>query len=327
MKIFSILNKAGLNQFFFLLLAMVALAWLVPSYGTDASPLPLQQIITWGVSAIFFFYGLRLSAKSLWKELTNWKLHLIIQITTFILFPLIAMLFNQFAYPKEFELWWLGIFYLAALPSTVSSSVVMISIARGNLPGGIFNASISSIIGIFITPLWMKLFIDQWSGSIDFTDVIMKLCLQVLLPLVAGVLLHAKLHQITEKYKVLLRYFDQTIILLIVYRAFSESFMNNHYQAYSFLEIGILGGAMLGFFLIMVFLMNLISSAFKFSIEDRITIIFCGSKKSLVQGAVMGQVIFANPVTLGVILLPLMIYHAVQLLTGSIIAQRYASRS
>lgn len=326
MRIFRSLNKAGLNAFFFLMIAMVLLAWRFPSYGTAGSPLPLESVAHYGISFIFFFYGLRLSPQKLLTGLTKIRLHLVIQATTFILFPLAAIVCYQLFGSARYEAWWLGVFYLAALPSTVSSSVVMISIAGGNLSAGIFNASISSIIGIFITPLWMKLFVQQSAGSIDFTTVVLSLCLQVLVPLIAGLLLHARLGHFTERYKTALQRFDQGIILVIIYRAFAESFNNKMFEGFTVREIAALTGLMLTAFLLMVFVMSAVANLLKFSREDRITILFCGSKKSLVQGAAMGQVIFTNPVMLGLVLLPLMIYHALQLLAGSIMAQRFAKK-
>jgi len=320
----SHLKKAGLNGFFFALLLMVLLAWLFPFYGTIESPLPLSAITKYGVSIIFFFYGLKLSPEKLRIGLSNWKLHLLIQSTTFILFPVFVLTFSFLLNDPDYQLLWIGTFYLAALPSTVSSSVVMVSIAGGNLPAAIFNASISSVIGIFITPLWMSFFIDETGSSVELINVIIKLCLQVLVPVILGISLHRKWGSFAEKYKDELRYFDQSIILLIVYTAFCESFYGNMFQDHPLTEIILLGVVMLGFFLLMLTLMFVLASLFKFNREDRITILFCGSKKSLVQGAVMGRVLFPNPVTLGVILLPLMLYHALQLIAGSVIAERMA---
>lgn len=326
-KLFSHLQKAGLNGFFFGLIFMVFLAWLLPFYGTTESPFPLSAITKYGVGIIFFFYGLRLSPEKLRTGLSNWKLHLLIQSTTFILFPAFVLLFSFLLDDSEFKLFWLGSFYLAALPSTVSSSVVLVSIAGGNLPAAIFNASISSIIGIFVTPLWMSFFIEQTGGSAELTDVIIKLCLQVLAPVILGLLLHSKIGSFAERYKKWLRYFDQSIILLIVYTAFCESFYGDMFSDHSLSEIFLLGLVMFMFFLFMFCLMYMLSSFLKFNREDRITILFCGSKKSLVQGAVMGRVLFPNPVTFGIILLPLMLYHALQLIAGSIIAERMARQS
>lgn len=321
-KLTTSLRKAGLNGFFVALLSMVLLAWLFPSFGTKESPFPFTIITEYGVALIFFFYGVRLSPEKLKAGLGNWKLHLVIQSTTFILFPVIALLAYHITGYHEQRLLWLGIFYLAALPSTVSSSVVMVSVAGGNLPAAIFNASLSSIIGIFITPLWMSLFIGQTTESIDLSNVVLKLCLQVLLPVIAGFLFHGKLGRQSEKYSKTLRLFDQMIILLIVYTAFCESFAGNMFSAHSSGEILLLAFTMLLFFLFIFLLMQLVAVALKFLREDRITILFCGSKKSLVQGAVMGKVLFPDAQILGIILLPIMFYHALQLIAGSVIAQR-----
>ncbi len=323
---FNQLSKAGFNGFFFCLMAMVLLAWWRPEYGSAKSTLHLKEITQYGVAAIFFLYGLKLSPEKLKTGLRNWKIHALIQITTFILFPTIAWIIVK-AYGDASNLLWVGFFYLAALPSTVSSSVVMVSIARGNVPAAIFNASISSILGIFITPLWMSLYTESSNDTTGLTDIIVKLCLQILLPVTLGLLLHSRFGSYTEKYRSALRNFDQFIILLIVYTAFSESFLGNMFSGFTFFELALLSLAMLIFFLVMVSLMYFISLLLKFPGEDRITILFCGSKKSLVQGAVFGKVLFPDPLSFGLILLPLMLYHALQLLAGSAIAQALSNKS
>lgn len=317
-------QKAGLNGFFLCMLVALGLSWLFPFYGTTQSPLPLGFVTQYGIPVIFFFYGVRLSPEQLRAGLSNWKLHVLVQSTTFILFPLIVLLFSFLRNDPEYQLLWLGSFYLAALPSTVSSSVVMVSIAHGNLPAAIFNASLSSMLGIFITPLWMSFFIKESASASEFADVIIKLCFQVLVPVIAGFLMHRWLGHFADKYKTRLRYFDQAVILLIIYTAFCESFYGKVFSNHSLTEITLLAALMLAFFLFMFGLMHLIASYFGFSREDRIAILFCGSKKSLVQGALMGRLLFPNPVALGVILLPLILYHALQLLVGSSIAERMA---
>src|SRR5690606_23936109 len=128
------------------------------------------------------------------------------------------------------QLLWLGVFYVAALPSTVSSSVVMVSIAGGNMSAAIFNASISSILGVFITPIWMTLFIGATDAEMDTTQVIIKLCFQVLLPVIVGLYLHKWLGHLSERYKGALRLFDQVIILLIVFTSFCESVAGNMFD-------------------------------------------------------------------------------------------------
>jgi sodium/bile acid cotransporter 7 len=322
-NIMNTLAKAGINAFFFLLVLCVFLAYLFPEWGTGNSPIPFNDFTYYGVSIIFFFYGVKLNPQSLKQGLSNYKLHLLIQGTTFLIFPAIILLLNA-GLGKEGSLLWIGIFYLAALPSTVSSSVVMVSIAGGNLPAAIFNASVSSIIGIFITPLWMQMFMSASETGFDLSSTFIHLILQILMPLLLGISLHRLLGHWAMKYNRTLKKFDQLIILLIVFTAFSESFYQKMFEGQSLAELTLLSGSMLLLFLVMMGVMHLVSIYLGFSREERITVLFCGSKKSLVQGAVMGKVLFPDPVLLGVILLPLMVYHALQLIAGSAIAQRMA---
>lgn len=326
-KLINTLAKVGLNGFFFLLIGTIILAWLIPSVGTNQSPLQLPKIAEYGVTLIFFFYGLKLNPQSLMADLSNWKLHLLVQLSTFILFPVTVLLIKM-VFPVYFSsLLGLGIFYLATLPSTVSSSVVLVSIAGGNLPSAIFNASISSIIGIFITPLWMSAMLEKTLGTFDISHTILKLSLEVLLPVILGLLLHKKLGTWAGRYKIALRNFDQFIILLIVFTSFCESFSGKMFESFSLGELFLLGALMLLFFFLAFGLMDILSVWFGFNRADRITVIFCGSKKSLVQGAVMGKVMFPSQAMLGVVLLPLMMYHALQLLAGSTIAQAMGNRA
>ncbi len=314
-------SKVGLNAFFFLMIGVIFLAWLYPPVGIAESPIHLPAIAGFGVSVIFFFYGAKLSPESLLHGLSKWRLHLVVQLSTFVLFPL-TIVAARAIFPGYFSTnIGLGIYYLAALPSTVSSSVVMVSIARGNIAAAIFNASISSILGIFITPMLMSGILEKSQPDFDLSHTILLLCLQVLLPVILGLLLHKKLGHWVATYKNTLRNFDQLIILLIVYTSFCESFSDNQFKNFSFAEIFRLGVLMIAFFLVVFTLMNQISLWLGFKREERITVIFCGSKKSLVQGAVMGKVLFPDQAVLGVVLLPLMLYHALQLMAGSTIAK------
>ena len=325
-KFLNTISRAGLNGFFFLLIGTIFLAWLVPSWGLKENPLHLPQIAEYGVSLIFLFYGIKLDPKSLISGLSNWRLHLVVQASTFILFPLIVITMKRVFPAYLSTMLGLGIFYLATLPSTVSSSVVLVSIAGGNLPSAIFNASISSIIGIFITPLWMSGVLQKTLGVFDIGHTIFKLCLEILLPVVLGLILHKKLGNWAARYKTGLRNFDQFIILLIVFTSFCESFSGNMFKGLSIPELFLLGALMLLFFFLVFGLMDLLSAWFGFNRGDKITVLFCGSKKSLVQGAVMGKVMFPDQAMLGVVLLPLMLYHALQLLAGSTIANAMGNR-
>lgn len=322
-RVLQILARFGLDMFILLLIGMIVLAKLYPQGGTGEGPWSLSTLSGYGVSLIFFFYGLKLNFTELKAGLRNWKLHAVVQLSTFILFPLLLLgckgLFAADTYPL-----WLGAFFLASLPSTVSSSVVMVSIAEGNIPAAIFNASISSIMGVFITPVWMSLVNIGAAGNGDMSSIFLKLILQVLVPVVLGLLLNKKWGHWAKRYKQQLKYFDQAIILSIVYTAFCESFAQNMFSNMGALELVILGAAMLGLFFVVYFLVTLVCKAFSFNREDTITATFCGSKKSLVHGTVMSKVLFANSTIAGLLLLPLMLYHALQLIVVSMLAQHLA---
>lgn len=322
-KILDTAKRAGLDGFMLALLSMILLAYIWPEPGMKHSPLHLVEVSTYAVSLIFFFYGLRLSPDKLRVGLANWKLHVMVHVSTFVLFPLLALAFRPFFQDEEHQMMWLAVFFLTTLPSTVSSSVVMVSIAGGNIPAAIFNASISSLLGVFITPLWMGLVLDTNSGNYDLMAVVGKLSLQVLLPVALGILLNKKWGGFAEKYKKNIRYFDQSSILLIVYTSFCESFGEHLFSEFGATDILFLGIGMLVLFFAVYYLLTIICRTLGFSKEDEITAVFCGSKKSLIQGAVMSKVLFSGAHA-GVMLLPIMLYHALQLISASIIAQRMA---
>jgi len=323
----KILSLAGIDGFLTLLIAVVVLAWLWPDVGAGEGVFSLSSLANYGVSVIFFFYGLRLSREKLRTGLANRNLHLLIQLTTFVLFPLIILLIRPLFHGENNTLLWLGIFYLAALPSTVSSSVVMVSIAGGNIPAAIFNASISSLIGVFITPLWMSLFISN-VAEIDVAglwSIIGKLVLQILLPVVLGMALNRRCGAFAEKFHRTLRVFDQSIILLIVYTSFCASFAHHVFEDFSWIVIIGCATGMVVLFSMVFGIVGFLCHRLKMNRNDTITAQFCGSKKSLVHGVAMSKVIFAGYGSIGVILLPIMLYHALQLMIISAIARKMSN--
>ena len=316
-------KRIGFDYFIAGLLAMILLARVWPEGGLSTSPYALPQLANWGITLIFFFYGLRLNKTALVNGLANWKLHILVQLATFLLFPILILLIKPL-FPFGDYLW-LGTFFLASLPSTVSSSIIMVSAAGGNIPAAIFNASISGILGIFITPAWMSLVVnDQDFGASNLSGVIVKLTVQVLVPVILGFLLQNQLGKFAERNKQRLKYYDQTIILIIVYTSFAESFSQNLFKNLSLDELFFLAVAMAVLFFLVFYIISALSKLLGFTPEDRITAIFCGSKKSLIHGTVMLNVLFSNSQATGLILLPLMIYHAMQLCFAAMIAQKWS---
>ncbi|RPD47984.1 bile acid:sodium symporter [Hymenobacter sediminis] len=322
-RFLALLRRAGLLDWFLLgLIGAVVLAYFIPEVGSKASPIPWKLITTAGVALIFFFYGLRLSLDKLKAGLRNWRLHVVVQLITFVAFPVLALVARPLFAGLKGEQLWQSIFFLCTLPSTVSTSVVMVSIARGNLPAAIFNASISSLLGIFLTPLWTSLFLHTSADGGHLWGLAVSLTWQVVLPVVAGVLLNRRFGAFAEQHKGTLRISDQVVILLIVFTAFCESFAEGIFRSYAARDIVLLGLGMVGLYLAIFGLVWGLSRVLGFSREDRITALFCGSKKSLVHGSVMASLLFPATAATGLLLLPLMLYHALQIILASMMAQR-----
>ncbi|MGJ8731739.1 MAG: bile acid:sodium symporter family protein [Cellulophaga sp.] len=315
-----------IDKFVLFIIAVITVAYFFPQWGAKDSLIPINTISSVGISLIFFFYGLKLSPSKLKAGLKNWKLHILIQASTFILFPLLVLLVRPLLQSQEQETIWLAFFFLAALPSTVSSSVVMVSIAKGNIPAAIFNASISGIIGILVTPLWMGLFVTSDQASFSFVDIYTKLIVQIILPVVVGVLLQRYLGDFAQKHSSKITLFDKSIILLIIYKSFASSFNDKIFSTVSMLDLVLILLGVLILFTIAYFSTGFIASKLNFNKEDLITAQFCGTKKSLVHGTVFSKIIFGNMAVIGIVLLPIMLFHAIQILIISVVATKLAKR-
>ncbi len=303
---------------------MILIAFWVPGLENT---IPLKEISAYGISGIFFFYGLKLSPTKMKKGLSNWKLHVLIQTATFLIFPAIVIAILPFIKGEEYFYLWLAVFFMAALPSTVSSSVIMVSIANGNIPGAIFNASISGLIGIIATPVWIGLFLNSYGVTFDMDDIFLDLILKILLPVIIGMAMHRFWGNSANRYKKQLNIFDKSIILIIVYNSFSNSFSNGVFSNISWLALSIVSFGVIALFFIVYIIINVITKKLNFSRDDKITALFCGSKKSLVHGTVFSGVLFAGLTNAGLFLVPIMIYHAFQLFYISIIAQKMHAES
>ena len=316
-----------IDLFIVYLVFSIIVAYFFPHLAIYEDGIVLNTITSIGVSLIFFFYGLKLSFEQIKSGLKNWKLHFLVQLATFVIFPLIVLLFRPMIGEFISENTWIGFFFLAALPSTVSSSVVMVSVAKGNVPAAIFNASISGLIGVAITPLWMSLFLDFTTENV-LVDVYGGLMLEIILPVFVGLTLQKYWGSWATRYSKKLSSFDKAVILLIVYSSFAHSFENGIFSTLSNQYLFLLFVAVALLFVLIYMLLCFLSKyILQFSEEDQITALFCGSKKSLTHGSVFGKFIFMNNPYAGLYFLPLMIYHAFQIFIITFIAQRYHSRN
>ena len=287
--------------------------------------LGLKTITDIGIGFIFFFYGLKLSPAEFRTGFYNYKVHILVQLSSFVIFPLIMLCFIPFFEEGTNSEIWLALFFLGALPSTVSSSIVMVSLAKGNIPTAIFNASLSGLIGIFITPLWMSLFMAD-SAGFEFSEVIQKLILQVVLPLAVGLLLQKFFGKWARKNGSKISFFDKSVIVLIVYSSFSAAFLSSLFSTVGLMELLKLALMVTGTFFLVYYLIGKMTKLLNLNVEDEITAKFCGTKKSLVHGSVMVKIIFGNAAANAIFLLPIMLYHILQLLVIAIFAEKYRSR-
>lgn len=315
------------NIFLLLLVTMVFAGKVIPFQDEYNQYFNLSAFIDWGIAAIFLLYGLKLNIKEIVKDISNWKLHLLIQCGTFIIFPLLVFLFYGFAKDTSYYVTWLSLFFLASLPSTVSSSVVMVSIAKGNVTSAIFNASISGIIGIVMTPLLMSFFLQPDQENINNSEIIQQLLLKVLLPIILGLLLNPLLKNLVTKYSKIIAEFDKLIILLIVYESFSEAFIQNVFASVPPVVFIIIAASVITLFFSVYEILKFISKKLHFKKEDIITATFCGSKKSLVHGSLFVMVLGIAEDRKVLFLLPVMIYHSFQLFYVSWLASRIEKKS
>lgn len=305
-------------------IGVVIIAYFFPELAGEESEIPLDLIVSIGISLIFFFYGLKLSPEKIRDGLRNWRLHLLVQASTFLLFPVIILLLKPFVHTDSGETIWLAFLFLAALPSTVSSSVVMVSIARGNLPAAIFNASISGLIGIVITPLWMGLFLQDTLMEFELGHIYLKLISEILVPILLGLFLQKYWGHFAVRYLRQLNLFDKSIILLIIYKSFAESFMDNVFSSVQPIDLLVIIVGVILLFYLVYYIIGFLAGRLRFSREDKITAQYCGTKKSLVHGTVFSKILFQNSAPLGIILLPLMLFHALQIFIISIMATNMA---
>lgn len=314
------------NTFLFLLVAMVLMAKLIPFKESYNQYFDLSGFIDWGIAGIFLLYGLKLNLKEVVKDVSNWKLHLLIQSGTFIIFPLLVLIFYPFVKDSQYYNIWLSVFFLASLPSTVSSSVVMVSIAKGNVTSAIFNASISGIIGIVMTPLLMSFFLT-WNGEGgNQIEIIEQLLLKVLLPIILGILLNPVFKKWVTKYSSIIAEFDRLIILLIVYESFSSAFIENIFASVPSLVFIILALSVVFLFFSVYEMLKFLAKKMNFKSKEIITATFCGSKKSLVHGSLFLLVLGIPDEQKVLFLLPVMVYHSFQLFYVSWLANKIAKR-
>lgn len=311
------------DNFTLALLSTVALASLLPASGQVAQF--FEGLTVAAVSLLFFLHGAKLSREAVFAGLSHWRLHLVVVASTFVLFPLIGWALRPVLTPLVTPDLYLGVMFLCALPATVQSAIAFTAMARGNMPAAICSASASTLMGIVITPLLVAVLLSRHAGTGDLAGGIGKISLQLLLPFVTGHLLRPWVGNFVKNKAAALKFVDQGSILLVVYTAFSAAVIEGLWKQ---MPLPSLLGLLVVCAVILALALSsttLLARRLGFSAEDEITIVFCGSKKSLASGVPMAKVLFASG-SVGAIVLPLMLFHQMQLMVCAVLAQRYARR-
>lgn len=310
------------DPFIAVLVLTVVLASLLPVQGAAAEA--VGTLATAAIMLLFFLHGARLPRENLVTALGHWRLHLIILATTFVLFPLLGLLLAT-ALPGLLPgPLWTGVLFLCALPSTVQSSIAFTSIARGNVAGTVASAAASNLIGILLTPVIMGLLAHAHGGAVSFSGV-WKIVLQLLLPFTAGHLLRPWLGGWVARHKPLLSFTDRSTIVLAVYSAFSSAVVAGIWHDVPLPRLAVLILLCAVLLTAILLLTRYAARLLGFGIADEISIVFCGSKKSLVSGVPMARVLF-GAADVGAVVLPVMIFHQMQLMVCAWLARRYGAR-
>jgi sodium/bile acid cotransporter 7 len=317
------LRKLLPDKFTLALVCTVVIATLIPCRGSAA--VVFNGVTDAAIALLFFLHGAKLSREAIVAGATNWKLHVAVFCSTFVLFPLLGVALHPILGGLVQPWLYLGVLFLCTLPSTVQSSIAFTSMAKGNVPAAVCSASASSLLGIFITPALVSLIVSsQAKNGGSSLHVIGDITLQLFVPFALGQLLRARIGTWIDARKRLLQFVDQGSIVLIVYVAFSEAVNGGLWHMLSVRSLAsvILIDAIL---LAMALLLTTYASKLLgFSDADRTTIIFCGSKKSMAAGISMAKIFFGSHA--GLIVLPVMLFHQIQLMTCSVLAQRWGQR-
>lgn len=311
------------DNFTLALLAVMAIATVFPCEGRGA--VFFEWLTTLAIALLFFMHGAKLSREAILAGAGHWRLHLLVFACTFVLFPLLGLALKPVLTPLVGTELYLGMLYLCALPATVQSAIAFTSLARGNIPAAICSAAASSLIGIFLTPVLVVLLMGVEGEAGSTLDSIGKIVLQLLVPFVAGQIARRWIGAWVTRNKGWLKSVDQGSILLVIYVAFSGAVVEGLWHLVPLTHLLGLVLACCLLLAIVLWLTQFLAKRLGFNLEDRITIIFAGSKKSLATGVPMAQVLFATN-AVGMIILPLMIFHQIQLMVCAVLAQRYARR-
>ena len=321
-KIRIVVARLPIDPYLLTLLGTVALAAMLPARGEGRSV--ADASVTFAVAVLFFLYGARLSPSAVWAGIAHWRLQSVVFASTFLLFPILGLAMRAVLRPYLPHDIVVGLVYLCLLPSTVQSSIAFTAIARGNVPAALCSASVSNLLGVVVTPLLVSLMLPAAGVGLS-PRALGDIAMQILLPFAAGQAMRPWIGEWLLRHRTLTAVVDRGSILLVVYAAFSAGMVAGVWTQLSIADLA----AVIGLDLIVLGLVIAATTAvcrrLEVSIEDEIAIVFCGSKKSMAGGIPMATILFPGH-AVGLIVLPLMLFHQAQLFVCATLARRYALR-
>ncbi|QIS16697.1 bile acid:sodium symporter family protein [Nocardia arthritidis] len=315
------LSRFYIDGFILAILATVGVASVFPARGSFA------DVVTWAtkiaIAILFLLYGTRLAPREALAGLTHWRLHTVVLGCTFIVFPLLGLAAVVLKPHVLTDDLYTGLLFLCLVPSTVQSSIAFTSIAKGNVPGAIVSATTSNLLGVFLTPLLViALMNTTGEAKVNFSSIL-DIVLQLLVPFLIGQLIRPKVIGWLKRYAEPTKLVDRGSILLVVYSAFSAGMVEGIWHMMSPWRILALAAVCAGLLALVMSVTMVLGRMLGFERADRIVIVFCGSKKSLASGLPMATVLFTGQ-PIGLIVLPLMMFHQIQLMTCAVLAQRWS---
>jgi sodium/bile acid cotransporter 7 len=317
----SSLRRFAPDTFTTALVATVVLATLLPCRGSIAKAFGDATMVAIGL--LFFLHGAKLSRQAILAGMGNWRLHLAVLACTFVLFPIMGLAIRLLPATVISPDMAAGLLYLCLLPSTVQSSIAFTSIARGNVPAAVCSASASNLIGIFLTPFLTATLMGASGRSGNVVGAAEEIVLQLLVPFLAGHFLRPWIGRFVDRHRKVLNPVDRGSILLVVYTAFSAAVVEGLWSRLGigdFVQVMFWDVVLLAVALVVT---RWVARRLRFSRADEIAVVFCGSKKSLASGVPMAGVLFPAA-SVGVLIVPLMLFHQLQLMVCAVLARRYA---
>ena len=305
------------------LVRLLALAILLASvFPATAEYRPIAQGVSNGaIFVLFFLNGLRLPREEVLRGVRHMRFLAPLALWCFAAMALagwgLAQAGSALHLPSTVAL---GLLFIGCLPSTVQSATAYSSLGGGNVAVSVVAAAFLNILGVFLSAPLFSLMAGSEAAAFDLA-ALERVLLILLLPFVIGQVTQGWLGHFVREHRRLATWMDRSSIAIAVYVAFSGAVEQGLWQL-----VGLSDWAAL-LLLVCVFLVFgfggswLLGGALRLHRPDRISFLFAGGQKSIALGAPLASVLYP-PAIAGLLLLPLLTYHMLQLVLSAPLASR-----